>query len=203
VDDTTSSRPGTPAEPEEAVASGQDLSDVSDVEFAMLYQAEKPLLVRYLMQSGATFHDAEAAAQVALADLYKQWKTVRSPRSWLRIVAPRKLSQGKAGVAEIALEGQDPPGTLPDPADIESLQRDTVVSAILKLPPLQGKVFALYFDQFGSREIAEILHISKASVRQHLARARARLRELPEFAKYSPAPRDRAQGGDQKGGLNE
>lgn len=207
VDDTTASVPGIPAEPEEAVTSGQDLSDVSTVEFAMVYQAEKPLLVRYLMQGGAAFHDAEAAAQRALEDLYQQWGTVRSPRSWLRTVAPRKLSQGKVarrklarrGLTEIPLEDHDLPGISPDPAAIDSLQEDAVISAILGLPGLQGKVFALFFDQFETSEIAEILHISQASVRQHLARARARLKKLPEFAKHSPTARDSTRRRSERG----
>ena len=72
---------------------------------------------------------------------------------------------------------------MPDPAaTIESLwEKDAVLSAIRQLPLKEKQVFALHYDQFKTGEIAEILQMTPAAVRQNLARARARLKNLLRF----------------------
>jgi len=154
------------------------------VEYAMIYQAEKPHLMRYLIHCGANYHDAEDAAQRALTALYDRWETVRNPRPWLRTVAVRELSRATV-TNECSLEGHDQLAPL-DPAGIESLlEEDAVLFAIRQLPPLQRQVFALRFDQFEISEIAEILKLTEAAARQNLVRARARLRDLLELNESS------------------
>ena len=151
----------------------------------MIYQAEKPRLVRYLIQSGANWHDADDASQRALIALYEHWETVRNPRAWLRKVVFREFI-GATGSNEFPLEGHDQ--LLPDPLDIESLlEQDTVLSAIRQLPQLQRQVFALHFDQLTTSEIAETLQITEAAARQNLARARVRLKELLGLTRRSIA----------------
>jgi RNA polymerase sigma-70 factor (ECF subfamily) len=163
----------------DATASVPDGPDgVSTVEYAMVYQAEKPRLVRYLIQCGANWHEADDAAQHALAALHNQWGTVRNPRPWLRTVAFREFI-GTRDANERSRKGLDQLRVPEGPADIESLlEQDAVLSAIRRLPDRQRRVFALHFDQFETSEIAEVLQISEAAVRQNLARARARLKEL-------------------------
>jgi RNA polymerase sigma factor (sigma-70 family) len=176
MDDATASVPDVPAGTQEAGRPAQGPAGISTVEYAMIYQAEKPRLVRDLIQSGANWHDADDASQRALIALYEQWETVRNPRAWLRKVAFREFI-GATGSNKFPLEGHDQ--LLPDPSDIESLlEQDTVLSAIRQLPQLQRQVFALHFDQLTTSEIAEILQISEAAARQNLARARVRLKEL-------------------------
>ena len=178
MDDATESVPDPPAGPHEEAAPAGDLAGVSTVEYAMVYQAEKPRLVRYLIHCGASHHDADDAAQRALARLYEKWVTVRHPQSWLRKVALRELSRANV-TNECLLEGHDQFSTPRDHAGIDFLlEEDTVLSAIRQLPELQRQVFALHFDQFRTCEIAEILQTTEAAVRQNLARARARLKEL-------------------------
>ena len=170
MDDVTESVPDPPA---------GDPDGVSTVEYAMVYQAEKPRLVRYLIHCGASYHDADDAAQRALARLYEKWATVRHPQSWLRKVALRELSRANV-TDECLLEGHDQFSTPRDHAGIDFLlEEDTVLSAIRQLPELQRQVFALHFDQFRTSEIAEILQTTEAAVRQNLARARARLKRTP------------------------
>ena len=158
-------------------------SGISTVEYAMVYQAEKPRLVRYLIQYGANWHDADDVAQRALTALYEQWEAVQHPRSWLRKVAFRELLRVNV-TNRCSLRDQDQLDTMPDRPNsdrsgIDSLvQEDAVLSAIRQLPPLQRQVFALHFDQFSAREISEILSITEPAVRQNLARARARLKCL-------------------------
>jgi RNA polymerase sigma factor (sigma-70 family) len=165
MDDATASVPDGP-------------DDASTVEYARVYRAEKSRLVLYLIRCGANWHDAEDAAQQALAALYNQWGTVCNPGPWLRIVAFRAFMRTRDpnGRSREGLDQLRVPGV---PADVESLlEQYAVLSAIGQLPPLQRQVFALHFDQLETSEIAEALKISEAAVRQNLARARARLKEL-------------------------
>ena len=178
MDDATASVPDLPAGPQEAGTSVQGPAGISTVKYARVYQAEKPRLVRFLIRCGANRHDADDAAQRALAGLFEQWETVRNPRSWLRKVALREFT-GASSTNERRLEGHDQLSIPSDPSDIESLlEQDAVLSAIRQLPPLQRQVFALHFDHLSTREIAETLQITEAAVRQNLARTRARLKEL-------------------------
>jgi RNA polymerase sigma factor (sigma-70 family) len=202
VDDATTSVPGIPAVPQKAIP-GLDLADVSTVEYAMVYQAEKPRLIRYLLHCGASYQAADDAAQHALTTLYVKWGNVRNPGPWLRKVAMRELRRASV-INECSLEDHDQPlDAQPGPVCIESfLEKDIVLSAILQLPLSQRQVFALHFDQFKTSEIAEILQISEDAVRQNLARARARLRELPNFIQHSSSGQDGTMQKMVRGHLN-
>ena len=178
MDDAAASVPGVPSARQEEGTHGQEPA-VSTVEFAMVYQAEKPRIMRYLIQCGASWHDADDAAQRALTALYEQWDAVRNSRAWLRKVAFREFIRA-AGANGFSTGDHDRLGVPVDSADIEALlEQDAVLSVIRQLPPLQRQVFALYFDQLSTSEIADMLQITAAAVRQNLARARARLKELP------------------------
>jgi RNA polymerase sigma-70 factor (ECF subfamily) len=96
----------------------------------------------------------------------------------LRKVALREFLRARAA-DERLLKGRDQFGVPPDPAGIESLlEQDAVLVAIQQLSLRERQVFALHFDEFKTSEIAEILQITAPAVRQNLARARARLKEL-------------------------
>ena len=176
MDDATASVPDGP-------------DDASTVEYARVYRAEKPRLVLYLIRCGANWHDADDAAQQALVALYKQWGTVRNPGPWLRKVAFREFMRTRDPNGR-SPEGLDQLGVPEGPADVESLlEQHAVLSVIGQLPRLQRLVFALHFDQLETSEIAEALQISEAAVRQNLARARARLKELLGFTGREDPPR--------------
>jgi RNA polymerase sigma factor (sigma-70 family) len=177
--DATMSFPEIPADPDKGVVPGQDLTDVSTVEYGLVYQAEKPELIRYLLHCGVNYETAEDIAQRALEALYRKWATVGKPRPWLRTVAMRMLSRSDTP-SECSLEGHDPPSAAPDAAIlIESIfESDAVLAAIRQLPLKEKQVFALHFDEFGTSEIAEILQMTPAAVRQNLARGRAKLKQL-------------------------
>jgi RNA polymerase sigma factor (sigma-70 family) len=164
---------------DDATASVPDGPDgVSTVEYAMVYRAEKPRLVLYLIRCGANWHDADDAAQQALAALYNQWRTVRNPGPWLRTVAFREFMRTRDANGR-SRESLDQLRVPEGPADVETLlEQHAVLTVIGLLPPRQRRVFALHFDQLETREIAEVLQISEVAVRQNLARARARLKEL-------------------------
>jgi RNA polymerase sigma factor (sigma-70 family) len=152
---------------------------VSQVEFAACYQAEMPGLVRFMMRCGAAEQDAVDAAQDAFTALYQKWGSVRHPARWLRTVALRSfLRQPVTGRTPLD-ESYDRAGPLSASARIELDEEDrAVLAACRQLPMTQRAVFALHFDQFSNREIAEMLAMKEPAVRKNLERARAALRKL-------------------------
>ena len=53
-----------------------------------------------------------------------------------------------------------------------------MLAACRQLPMAQRAVFALHFDQFTNREIAEMLAMKEPAVRKNLERARAALKRV-------------------------
>jgi RNA polymerase sigma factor (sigma-70 family) len=175
---------------DDATAPVPDVPDgVPIVEYERVYRALKPRLVLYLMRCGANWHDANDAAQKALIALYNKWAAVRDHWPWLRRVAFReflRICDANGRSRESLDQLRVPEG----PADVESLlEQHAVLSAIGQLPLLQRQVFALHFDQLGTREIAEELKITEAAVRKNLERARARLKELLGLTDREDPPR--------------
>jgi len=133
------------------------------------------------MKCGANEHDAVDAAQCAFEELFKKWDTVRNPKAWLRTVAFHIFLRLPVR-NERALEDHDQASVLPASTRIELREEEqAVISALHQLPMTQRRVFALHYDKFETREIAEMLQMTEAAVRQNLARARAKLRELLGF----------------------
>ena len=63
-------------------------------DFSACYRTEKLKVVRYLINQGATEHEAHDAAQAAFLQAYRQWDTIRSPLNWLFTVARREFLSG-------------------------------------------------------------------------------------------------------------
>jgi RNA polymerase sigma factor (sigma-70 family) len=57
-----------------------------------------------------------------------------------------------------------------------------VLDVLDLLPTTQRAVLALHYDQFETRDIAEILGMKQATVRKNLERARATLNKLLDFS---------------------
>jgi RNA polymerase sigma-70 factor (ECF subfamily) len=123
---------------------------------------------------------AEDVAQEAFYRLLKHWRSVSTyelPEAWVRRVAiriaVREVRRAAARVAkertEVVVERYD---DLPDP---------DVARAVRELSPMQRTAVALYYwEDRPVAEIAEILEVSDATVKQHLHRARHRLADLLE-----------------------
>lgn len=164
---------------EEAVIP-DSVTNIWHVDFAACYEAEMPVLVRYLIKCGADPHDAVDAAQDAFRLLFEQWPSVHYPKAWLRTVAYRTyLQRPVSGKTSLNERQGDQPHVLPASTRIEIAEEEEEIIAMFRqLPLMQRQVFALYFDNFNVREISEILSIKEAAVRQNLARARATLRRM-------------------------
>ena len=120
---------------------------------------------------------AEDVAQEAFYRLLKHWRSVSRyelPEAWVRRVAIRiAVREVKRSAARAVKERQDVVeqyDDLPDP---------DVVRAVRELSPMQRTTVALYYwEDRPVAEIAELLEVSDATVKQHLHRARHRLAEV-------------------------
>jgi len=155
----------------------------ADPEFATCYHAEMPALIAFLIKCGANHHDAADAAQEAFIELFKQWQTVRKPKQWLRTVAFRIFLHQPVGNTSPPETAQDIPSPLSEPARFDFREEEKLVLDVLDLlPTTQRAVLALHYDQFETRDIAEILGLKQAAVRKNLERARATLKKLLDFS---------------------
>lgn len=183
MDDSSPPAPDMPADqetvPQERPHLAADLA--AEVEFAACYQAEMPVLIRFLIKYGASYHDAAEAAQEAFIELHRQWHTVRKPKSWLRTVAIRMYLANPAD-KPLSPDDRDKPGLLSASGRIEFREEEEAVLAALRsLPPAQRAVLALHYDQFETRDIAEILDMTEAAVCKNLERGRAALKRFLGF----------------------
>jgi RNA polymerase sigma factor (sigma-70 family) len=140
-----------------------------------------PYLMRYLITcfDSADIRDAADAAHTAFAELFVKWNTVRNPRAWLRKVAFRQmLRQPVKGEYSLDTPHKEP-AVLSASAQLELHEDEKLVlDALGQLPHAQRQVFALVYDEFSYREIAEIMNTTEAAVRQNAVRARRRMKEL-------------------------
>ncbi len=152
----------------------------TDPSFAAFYAAEFPraaALARSLCGSWAV---AEELTQDAFLVAHRKWgrvATLDDPGQWVRrIVANRAVSSYRRGQAERravrrlgpAIASEEPPG----PAD-------GILERIAELPAQQAQaIAAVYVDELDADEAATLLGCSPSTLRTHLQRGRAALREL-------------------------
>jgi RNA polymerase sigma factor (sigma-70 family) len=158
-----------------------------DPEFATCYHAEMPALVRFLITCGANHQDADDAAQEAFLELFKQWQGVRNPKQWLRTVAFRIFLHKPIENTSPLETAQEMLSSSSASARFDFREEEKLVLEVLDLlPTAQRAVLALFYDQFETRDIAEILGMKQVSVRKNLERARARLKGLLDFSGEHP-----------------
>jgi RNA polymerase sigma factor, sigma-70 family len=154
--------------------------------FDEFFVAEYPRLVRVAMSAGATFPQAEEAAQEAALQAFRSWDRLTNPSAWSRKAVLHEYYKAiardlrelelthkalrKGSVADLAADSTE-----------ESDEVHRVRQAIRRLPRAQREVFALIYDGYGAPEIAMILGKTPETVRSNLREARRRLvRELGE-----------------------
>jgi RNA polymerase sigma factor (sigma-70 family) len=150
-------------------------------EWDACYRAEMPRLIRYLIKCfGDTgMRDAADAAQIAFTELFANWRTVRSPKAWLRTVAFRQMLRQHAS-PEYPLDMlRQEPTAVPASVRLE-LREETqaVLGRLRQLSLAQRQVLALIYDQFSYGEIAQITGTSEDAVRKNAERARRKMKEL-------------------------
>jgi RNA polymerase sigma-70 factor, ECF subfamily len=146
--------------------------------------------------------DAEDAMQEALIQTYRRASTLRDPgafRPWLyrtvrnaclmnrrrRVHEPRHLLSLDAGPADgTSARALDVPAPDRDPEGlaVNAGLRSRLLAAMQHLPPMSRAVlFLREMEGLSTREVAKVLSLTEANVKQRLHRARARLqRELAD-----------------------
>ncbi len=171
---------------------------MSDEDFVLLYRQQRSALVWHVRSHGASEAEACDAVQEAFASALRARDRIRDPGAWpawLRTVAVRWYlrslhgSGGRAGgggrsPVEVVLVA-DPPdlveaaGTTADAVDAVEAgrQQEFVLALLAALPNRQRQVFGLHYEGWSTAEIAALLGMEQAAVRQNIARARRTLKE--------------------------
>ncbi|MHC5211344.1 MAG: RNA polymerase sigma factor [Planctomycetota bacterium] len=161
------------------------------------YRREHPLVYRLCAGFLADEHEAEDLAQDAMLKLLDQlpkWDERRAWRSWrntvvLNLCRDRLRRVDARRRAEDALPQHTLPPTLPSPEDAAHAAevRGLLMHALRSLTPREREAFVAHdLDGASTREAAELLGVTEASLRSLLSLARRRLRTL--LGPHVPAP---------------
>lgn len=165
-------------------------SDASD--FAALYRRQRSLLIWHLRSHGASQAEAADAVQDAFAEAllardrmrdeaaWPAWLRTVAVRSYQRARAAREAGQAAAVVPVAELAGvADASAASGDAAELRR-QEEVILALLAALPPQQRRVFTLHYEGWTTGEIAALLGIRQAAVRQNITRARRSLRNALE-----------------------
>jgi RNA polymerase sigma factor (sigma-70 family) len=150
--------------------------------FEGFFRANYRKLVAFTMALGASHEIADDVVAETMAVMYSKWSMlseIRSPLAYAKKVAHRTLlAEWNRRHRRRELPTDQVPYDRPEPpvaADLEMM----VKGAVAALPSAQQKIVALKLDGWDVQEIAELLGITRSTVRVHLMNARQRLhREL-------------------------
>ncbi|NUS29402.1 MAG: RNA polymerase sigma factor [Streptomyces sp.] len=146
-----------------------------------LHHEQYPALVRFLLFQGASWVEAQDAAQDAFTQMCAPDLSITHPRAWLRRVAWRSWVSQQVKPEDACAEMPEPETHLrwQTPAHAAELEEEErrVMSLLLLLPAKQRAALAWHLDGFTTEESARAMGTTQAAVRQNLARARAALRE--------------------------
>lgn len=142
-----------------------------------IYRKHSGELVRFATGLVGPFDAQDVVADACLrAFQSRQWPGVANRRAYLyRSVLNQARSHHRSTVRRRIREqaGAMPVAVTPSPIDID------VLRAVDKLSMQQrASVFLTYWEDLKPGDVAGRLGISEGSVKRHLARARARLKEL-------------------------
>lgn len=149
---------------------------MDDEAFDDFFRRELRPLVWALMKIGAERFEAEDIAQAAMAEVWRRWDRVESPRAYVRRAAVNAFSEGRRRRREFPAEdaAEDSLSSAEKLMTTEMERR--VVRLLARLPEKQRIVMALTCDEFTPAEIAEITSAPAATVRANLREARSKMR---------------------------
>jgi RNA polymerase sigma factor (sigma-70 family) len=158
-------------------------------EFEDFFKEEYPKLVKVLRVRGATFEEAEEAAQAAMEYFHRKGRLVaRIPAAYVLTAAFRffvKERERERLTCELPARHPTSEGCHDD--GLITLEQTEEVERLLGgLTPAQRKVFKLVMDGMTTREIAEQLGKTHPNIRQLLKQGRDRLKQSPDLATVAP-----------------
>jgi RNA polymerase sigma-70 factor (sigma-E family) len=158
-------------------------------DFDAFIRARTLALIRYGMVLTGNQHDAADLVQEALARLGERWSRIGEPEAYARTTMARlHVSWWRRRRRERLVSAVPDRGYVD--AGIARADGDTGLwHALLALPPRQRVVIVLrYYEQRSDDDIAQLLGISRGTVRSQSARALEKLRRATLPPPGSPAP---------------
>ncbi|MFE7132607.1 RNA polymerase sigma factor [Streptomyces sp. NPDC057638] len=156
-----------------------------------IHQDQYPALVRFLLLQGASWTEAQDAAQEAFTQMCVPDLAVIHPKAWLRTVAWRSWVRQQVRHEDTCADPPEEQGlnwqTPEHAAEIDESQR-RVIQLLLRLPAKQRAAIAWTMDGFTAEESARAMGTTPAAVRQNLARARAALKSELGLSGARPGP---------------
>lgn len=164
-----------------------------------LIDSQKDGLFAFVWRMVRDHHDAEEICQDAFLRAFASihsfdpryrfstWIFTIGYRLALNALRRRRTFVGDVDFAALADEGESVEERVAGTEQAERLRR-IVWDAVDRLSDAQkGAVLLFYKQQLGCQDIADVMDIPVATVKSHLHRARARLRELlePQFSSHS------------------
>lgn len=141
-------------------------------ELEALYRQDGDRLWRALLAFSGDPELAHDAAAEAFAQALRRGSAIRDPSRWVWRAAFR------IAAGELKARRRTPPPSIEDTYQMEEPARE-LVEALARLSPRQRAAVVLHHAaDYPVKEVAAILGTSQAAVKVHLARGRARLREL-------------------------
>lgn len=143
-----------------------------------LHHAKFPGLVRFLLLHGASWSEAQDAAQDAFTQMCRPGTSIRYPKAWLRTVAWRSWLRQQVREQPCEEVPDRPTAHWDSPAHAAELgaEERRVIEMLLLLPSKQRAALAWTLDGFTTQESADAMGISPEAARQNLSRARATLK---------------------------
>lgn len=154
-----------------------------------LVDQHKDRLFSFIYRMVRNYHDTEEICQDALLKAFASLDTFNTDyrfSTWLFTIGYRvclnrlRRKQEVVGDLDVTplVDGQDGVFSLAESEDASRL-RDVVWTAVDQLSPSQrATVLLFYRHEMGCHEIAQVLELPVATVKSHLHRARARLKEI-------------------------
>jgi len=154
--------------------------------FTEFYKGHREEVLRFAGAYGSGHLDLEAIVAEAWARAYLNWLNIASPRPWLyRVVM--NLIHDAARAAQQTLPAHDPyavgngtpvwASAVPLPGADWAARVWEIAQALQQLPPQQRAAVLLDYQGVPHAEIAAALGCARVTVRGHLHRGRARLRQ--------------------------
>ena len=165
-----------------------------DADFAELYAAAWPRLIRTTYAVAGDVALAEDALQTAFAQAYKAWARVSradDPFAYVRRMAVNAaIAQHRKGHAKRErLVDLVPERPVVQPG-LDAMERDEVWQAVQELAPRQRAVVVLrYYEGLSEREIADALGCRPGTVKSQASAALAHLRDRLDADSFAGGPR--------------
>ncbi|MFC3737630.1 RNA polymerase sigma factor [Paractinoplanes deccanensis] len=149
--------------------------------FEDFFEREYRTVLKTVLYAGAQLVEAEEAAAEAMADAFRRWDAISSPKAWVRTAAIRhfiKYSSRRRAEIRLLAAWTPPWQSTDSEAEHNAVEeRDFVVFLLAKLPPAQREVFELVVEGLTPSEIAGQLGKTSSAVRANLMLARRQVQQ--------------------------